>query len=199
MPDKKAAEGAKANPSLEVSDSLRGAQKTDKVVKTKIAYAPPMYLRLIRIFVAALIGSTAIGMFTWLYATAYERANFVDIAQYVADKYEGVKEKAPLPPLDERTEIIFPGSSSLESDALDDLKNFVQAMTVQFYESEITEVRRDENVLYFKAGKAEYSIILASPKSYTYFDRLIATGNFDFSRYFESKIDTPTEDNETNG
>jgi hypothetical protein len=182
----------------QVSDSLRGAKDTDQVIKNKIVYAPPVYLRIIRIFVASLIGSLAIGMFTWLYVTAYERANYVDIEQYIAQQYEGVKNPVELPPLEERTDTIFPGASSLSEAGLDDLENLTQIFTVQFSASEVTEMRRDGAVLYFKIGRSEYSVELGSPDSYPAVDALIKSGDFNFSRYFEEET-TNNKDSETNG
>lgn len=184
----------------QVTESLRGSQSTDQVVKTKLVYAPPLYLRIIRIFVASLIGSASIGLLTFLYATAYERANYIDVEQYIAEKYEGMKETDPLPPLEERTEIIFPGSSNLSEEGLDDLENFAQIVTVQFVASEITEMRRDGAVLYFTVDRAEYSVELSSPDSYPYLDELIRTGDFNFSRYFEEQpSNSNNEEPENNG
>lgn len=184
----------------QISDSLRGAKATDQVIKSKVVYAPPTYLRIIRIFVASLIGSLAIGLFAWLYATAYERANYIDVDQYIAEKYEGMKETKPLPPLEERTEIIFPGSSKLSEEGLDDLENFTQIVTVQFVASEITEMRRDGAVLYFKVGRAEYSVELGSEDSYPYLDELIKSGDYNFSRYFEEQSsNSNNEETENNG
>ena len=183
----------------QVTDSLRGAQKSDQVLKTKIAYAPPTYIRVVRVVVSSIVGSIAILLFSWLYTTAYERANFIDVEQYIAEKYEGMKEQSPMPALEERTEIIFPGSSKLSEAGLDDLENFTQIVTVQFVESEIAEMRRVDSVLYFKIGRAEYSVELSSEDSYPYLDDLIKSGDFDFSRYFSETTETNNKENETNG
>lgn len=182
----------------QVSDSLRGAKDSDQIVKNKIIYAPPVYLRIIRIFVASLIGSLAIGMFTWLYSTAYERANYVDIEQYIAEQYEGIKNPIELPPLEERTDTIFPSSASLSEAGLDDLENLTQIFTVQFSTSDITEMRRDGAVVYFKIGRSEYSVELGSIDSYSAVDELISSGDYDFSRYFEEEL-TDNEETSDNG
>lgn len=183
----------------QVTDSLRGAQKGDQVLKTKIAYAPPAYIRVVRVVVSSIVGSIAILLFSWLYTTAYERANFIDVEQYIAEKYEGMKEQSPMPALEERTETIFPGSSKLSEAGLDDLENFTQIVTVQFVDSEIVEMRRVDSVLYFKIGRAEYSVELSSEDSYPYLDDLIKSGDFDFSRYFSETTETNNKENETNG
>jgi hypothetical protein len=166
------------------SDTIRDAKSTEKLVVDAITYAPPLNIRIIRIVATSLIGAIAIGLFTWLYVTASERNSYVDIEQYISEQYaaatpEDISDSA----IEERAKQIFPDSEGLNLEAREDLINFARIVTLQFRESEISELRRDDSFIYFKADASEYSIILASADSYPYFDALIDSGKLDFNKY----------------
>lgn len=156
----------------EIKDSLNGAVLPDVAVKSKISYAPPTFLRVMRVVIGSLSSIMIVALFTWIYVTSNDRANDIDLEQYLTDRYVVSEPSVPVLPLDERVETNFNPPADLSEAALQDLKNFEYAVAEQFSGMELS-VRREANIIYFTVEAGEYTLELSSEESYPYLDEFL--------------------------
>jgi hypothetical protein len=156
----------------EIKNSLRDVPQSDVVVHAKISYAPPKFLRIMRVIIGSLTSIVLVALFTWIYTTSNERASNIDLEQYLKDQYVSAAPSIPLAPLDQRVEENFNPPTGTSPEVLQDLRNFEYAASEQFVGQE-TSVRRDGNFIYFTVDSGEYSLELLSEDSYPYIDKVL--------------------------